>query len=402
MFGVGLARGRRQAYGYGVGNYGLPGLASSLYTAYRNFRGPIRDGLRLQRALLGGSSRLRGRTGRSGVSKVSLGFKKRSSKFRKFRSKKRKMMRKGKRKSKAPAWATGSLGRYLSRSVVIRDSGTFNINRMGNNTQNLQSYYMTWCAYAQDLDNWLQNAYDAASITAIADNQAIYVYKLFKTFRLVNNSNQPCDVAVWPITPRREYSESYSSISGANPSIIQDNYTETKTTTLSWTDYGHDPKMSARLSTAFKVGKPKMKRLQPGDTMVFSLMGSPRVWAKILHGIGAAGSFNQDHTILKALSKTGCLIRARGTVVHNSSLVPDLSTGGSLANTDLGVATSGFNLDCTWNRQCWYKVPMPGISTVNHPYGNYSGYDSRTNNIMTAVNESRWADDAHNKYTTNA
>lgn len=397
MYGLNQARARR-AYG---GNYGLGGLASSLYTAYRNFRGPIRDGQRLQRALLGAPTS-RGRVGgRSRVSKVS--FKKRSSKFRKFRAQRRKKLKgRKKKKSTTPAWARGELGRYLSRAVVIRDSGTFNMNYMGDTLQNRQTYWMDWCASAVDLDNWMVNAYNAASATTVPDNAAIRVTRLFKTFAIVNNCNQPVDVDVWSIRPRRGYNEAYANVSGVNPASITDVLAETKTTTLQYNDYGHDPKMSARLTTWFKLGKRVHRRLQPGDTMRFSLMGSPKTWAKILCGIQTSGYFAQDHTLFSALSKTGCLIRARGTVIHDHSQVPNFATGGSLQATDLRVAQSGFNLDCKWDRQCWYKVPMPGLTTLSHPYGLYSGADNRANNTMTLANESRWADATHAEYKTNA
>jgi len=332
------------------------------------------------------------------VSKVSL--KKRSTKFRRFRQGRRKLMRKGKsrkKRSSAPAWAKGDLGRYLSRSVVIRDNGTFNINQMGANLQNQQQYYMAWCATATDLDEWLMNAYNKAAITDVEDNSAIYVTRLFKNFALVNNSNQPVDVDMWTVVPRRGYNEPLASINGTNPTCIQDQLTESKTTSLQYYDYGHDPKMSARLMTWFRVGKKKSRRLQPGDTIKFSLMGSPKLWAKILSGIQTSGWFANDHTILKALSKTGVLIRARGTVVHNAA-----SVSYPLSGSNLNVAQSGFNLDCKWDRQCWYKVPMPGLTTLSHPYGLYSGYDTRSNNLMLRENESRWADSTHNEYHTMA
>lgn len=401
MWGINQAR-ARNAYG-NWGRNTLGGLASSLYTAYRNFRGPIRDAGRVSRAIglpwPGTQSRRGGSRGGGRLSAVS--FKKRSSKFRSYRKKKRRFLKKRKtKKPKAPAWAVGSLSRYLARRVLIKDNGQFNINKMGDNVQNRQQYHMHWNALASNLDQWLINAYNAIgdSITNVNLNSEIFIKSVRTVLSVSCNCSMPVDLDVWMLTPRRKYDEAESSITGKNPLLITyTEPTETKTTAFYYDIVGHDPTMCTRLMQAFKLKKVKSVRLQPGDTIKLPLAGKGGLFSKERYGIHSYAGFNDHHTVMKALSQYGLLLRARGVTVHDESKVTSGAT--PLDGTSLNLATSGFNLDCTWERKCYYMAPIQGLSDANQGML-YRGYDENAVAYMTQANESRYTNATASETTT--
>jgi len=317
----------------------------------------------------------------------------RSTKFRKFRSLNRKTKRKVslRRSVRAPAWGRGAMGKYMSRSVVVRDNGTFNMSRTGDNKQNLQTYYMDWAALSNDLDAWLINAGNHAAIGNVARHEEIFVQSVKKHFTFSNNASFPCEIDCWVVMPKRRYSDGTAPITGADPTIVtQTVLTETGTTAFSYEVDGHEPYMSSYFAEAFKMKKVSSKRLPPGGIWTANIFGKGGVYSKLKYGIASADGFNTNHTILKGLSSYGLLFRAKGVLVHDESKVPVV--GVENVNGALSVARGGFNLDCQWIRHARYKVPCRFLVAADSPGLMYHGYDIASLTTMTQANESRFGE----------
>jgi len=317
----------------------------------------------------------------------------RSNKFRKFRSLNRKTKRKVslRRSVRAPAWSRGAMGKYLSRSVVVRDNEAFNMNRMGNSKQNLQTYYLAWAATAVDLDNWLVNAGAHGVIADVARMEEIYVQSIRKHLTFSNNANMPCEIDCWVVVPRRPYNQALAAVTGADPSLLtQTVLTETGTTAFSYEVDGHEPQMASYFVDAFRIKKISHKVLQPGQAWTANVTGKGGVFSKLKYGIEVGNGFDTHHTIMRSLSSYGLLFRAKGVLVHDESKVP--TDGSAQVNSAFNVARGGFNLDCQWIRHTKYKVPCRFLMSFDHPGLTYTGYDIASLTTMAQANESRFGE----------
>jgi len=320
----------------------------------------------------------------SARSRVSSRFAKRSTKFRQFRQSRRRMIR----KPRVPGWARGSFGRYLTKKTCVSDLGAWNMNSVGDNKQNFQSYYMTWAALADNLDEWFKNAFGADDMNQVLRNWEMYIDSIRKVLTLQNNYSMPAVVDFWIVTPKMSQLVNANSadIAGLSPGLISNQTpTESKTTTFAFDQVGHEPWMSGLFTDCFRMKKLKTVHLDPGQSTKIVVAGKGGLFSKAKYGVTEAGKFLDDHMIMRGLSRYGVLIRVRGKLVHDEDTVPAIGT--AEYNVSHHVAYSSYNLDCAWRRTVRYRVPLMQDSLAGLTY---TGRDFNGVSLMTQAHESRW------------
>lgn len=320
----------------------------------------------------------------SARSRVSSRFAKRSSKFRKFRQSRRRMIR----KPKVPGWAKGAFGRYMTKKSCVSDLGAWNMNSVGDNRQNFQSYYLVWAAMADNLDDWFINAFGATTMADVKRNWQLFIESVRKVVTLQNNYSMPAVIDLWIVTPKKNQLVNASSadIAGISPGLISTQTpTESKTTTFAFNQIGHEPWMSGLFTDGFRMKKLKTVHLDPGQSTKITVAGKGGLFSKSLYGVTDTGKFLDDHMIIRGLSQYGILIRVHGKLSHDESTVPAVGT--TQDNMFHNVAYSSYNLDCAWHRTVRYRVPkmqddLAGLT--------YTGRDINGVSLMPQADESRW------------
>lgn len=259
-----------------------------------------------------------------------------------------------------------------------------NIADIGTNSQGNCAWYVFRGLSPSDYDTMLAEGYGGAIATVPASFNVLRDICSLQT-TLKNNSDRQCDLTVWKCTARRDIPSSVANVSGVNPALLLQGFTDASvisgTSAIAYNDYGSTPYLSPAWCSLLNTKQVVHKSLVPGEQIVLKqCVKKPVVISKQKFGITATGSIAAAFKYLRELGSF-LLIRVQGSIVHDESTVAYPLSSGALT-----VSTSGFNLDVLNEYSYTYRVPFSiptrqtgqtAVLTSTMALGNEQGFNTQ-------------------------
>lgn len=286
------------------------------------------------------------------------------------------------RQRKSNMLYTSILKHGLTQPAIEVDNAHGSIAVLGDSLQGVCAWYAFELETTPAQFDRILSASQNLAIGSVSQNQEVWFDGCRNQVMFRNNSQHCAQVTIYKCYPRMDITTAHS-VSGANPVTLQQGFSATAQENKAgfatfYNDYNSTPYMSPNWCSLFKVKPFRNKFLQPGESLMLNHKRSLGfLIKKSSAGLTTTDSFAGAYNHMR---KNGpiYLVRVRGTVVHDESLLAyPLSV-----NSDMHVTTGGFSVDWVQSSKLDYRAPFIAPTRVQGTYTRLPSAITRVNTVQ--------------------
>lgn len=210
--------------------------------------------------------------------------------------------------------------------VYIDSDGTATLANVGNNLQGKCTWYCFRPMRPGDIDNVIAGCNNSADSSALSPDASGYMEFHKTLMQYKNEGNHRADVTVYALWPRHDMPAALNNMSGINPQMLQDAFSDRDLGTLTgarlpaYDEYDADI-FRSNMPSMYKIKQIRRQVLEPGAYAILKHAVRDKFYNKQKFCINAAGT--SISTVWDDLKVCGMrfLFRIQGSMSHDESQV---------------------------------------------------------------------------------